>query len=517
MSNISVRNCSSSLEFLGDYEIESVEMENGDELNGEARMRVLIDGEEYELRVSMKEGKKEGIGLLVRENGTLFMKWMFVNDECEGEVIKTNEYGRKVMRGRVEKGKEVGIWIEYDNEGNETWRGFYRNGKRYSILKKQAKKKGFFKEIGENGELLSVSEYDDNWLKNGICFEYEGGKVKRECVYERGIKKMVIREFFGRKMILFDDNGKKIYEGVWFGGVLDGFGIHPRMKGMKGFFKEMKKKGELLSVSEYDKYELLKNGKCFEYKGGRLARECEYKNGVMMRVLREWKGDLMIEYDDNGMRVYEGGFEGDMMKGFIREGEGSEYGIDGEDVLYYGEWKNGKREGYGSEFKEMNPVYIGEWKNGLRYGTGEELNENGEVVRSGIWMKGKYAGSMKRFRNGYGYNLSVFNTDCLKGVERLEIGDNCFDEVKQFVIDGLNELKSITIGYMSFSLDFKNWIGSKCLIMNCDQLREIHFGEDSFYWYKSFECKNLPSLISIQLDRCAFCNCKWIVFNSMND
>ena len=261
----------------------------------------------------------------------------------------------------------------------------------------------------------------------------------------------------------------------------------------------------------------MKNGKCFEYEEGRLVRECEYKNGVMMRVLREWKGDLMIEYDDNGMRVYEGGLEGDMMKGFIREGEGSEYGIDGEDALYYGGWKNGKRDGYGSEFKEMNPVYIGEWKNGLRDGAGEELNENGEVVRSGIWMKGKYAGSMKRFRNGYGYNLSVFNTDCLKGVERLEIGDNCFDEVKQFVIDGLNELKSMTIGYMSFSLDFKNWIGSKCLIMNCDQLREIHFGEDSFYWYKSFECKNLPSLISIQLDRCAFCNCKWIVFNSMND
>ena len=145
MSNISVRNCSSSLEFLGDYEIESVEMENGDELNGEARMRVLIDGEEYELRVSMKEGKKEGIGLLVRENGTLFMKWMFVNDECEGEVIKTNEYGRKVMRGRVEKGKEVGIWIEYDDNGNERWRGLYRNGKRYVALNEQEGMKGFSK------------------------------------------------------------------------------------------------------------------------------------------------------------------------------------------------------------------------------------------------------------------------------------------------------------------------------------------------------------------------------------
>ena len=425
MSNINVVKCNSCLEFLGDYEIESVEVKTGDELTGDAIIRLLIENEAYELRVSMKEGKKEGIGVIVREDGTLYMRMMFVNDECEGNKVKKNKYGKTVLKGRVEKGKEVGMWIEYDNYGNETWRGFYRNG----------------------DKVISLKEYE----------------------------------------------------------------------GMSGLWREVNDNGELLSVSEYDEYGLLKNGKCFEYEGGRLVRECEYKNGVMMRVLREWKGECMIEYDDNGMRVYEGGFEGDMMKGFIREGEGSEYGIDGEDVLYYGGWKNGKRDGYGSEFKEMNPVYIGEWKNGLRDGAGEELNENGEVVRSGIWIKGKYAGSMKRFRNGYGYNLSVFNTDCLKGVERLEIGDNCFDEVKQFVIDGLNELKSMTIGYMSFSLDFKNWIGSKCLIMNCDQLREIHFGEDSFYWYKSFECKNLPSLISIQLDRCAFCNCKWIVFNSMND
>ena len=71
-------------------------------------------------------------------------------------------------------------------------------------------------------------------------------------------------------------------------------------------------------------------GKCFEYEEGRMVRECEYKNGVMMRVLREWKGECMIEYDVNGIRVYEGEFEGDMMKGFVREGEGKEYGIGGE-------------------------------------------------------------------------------------------------------------------------------------------------------------------------------------------
>ena len=59
--------------------------------------------------------------------------------------------------------------------------------------------------------------------------------------------------------------------------------------------------------------------------------------------------------------------------------------------------------------------------------------------------------------------------------------------------------------------------GSKCVIMNCDQLREIIIGEKSFNWYESIELKNLPSLQSIQFDSYAFENCQSIVFESMND
>ena len=391
--------CSSCLEFLGDYEVKSIEMKSGNELSGGGIMRLLIDDEEYWMRLSMKEGKKEGVSMLLRKNGTVFMKLMFVNDECEGEVTKRNENGSVVLKGRVSKGKEVGIWIEYDDDGNEKWRGLYRNGKRYSILKEEEGMKGFYSEMSVNGDLLNVSEYDDEWRKNGKCFEYEGG---------------------------------------------------------------------------------------------RMVRECEYKNGVMIQVLREWKGECMIEYDDNGMRVYEGGFEGDMMKGFVREGRGKEFGIDGKRVLYVGEWKNGKRDG-----------------------TGRELNENGTVLRKGRWIEGVYEDAIKRFEDGYGNDLSVFDIDCLKGIERVEIGSDCFTNVTLFVIDRLNELRSVIIGKNSCTLDKNSKEGSKCLIMNCDQLSEIHIGYISFGWYESFELKNLPFLISIQLDSHSFKNCHRIVFDSM--
>ena len=143
--------------------------------------------------------------------------------------------------------------------------------------------------------------------------------------------------------------------------------------------------------------------------------------------------------------------------------------------------------------------------------------ENEEVVRRGRWIEGVHEDKMKRFEDDYGNDLSVFDTDCLKGIERIEIGDDCCKKVTQFVIDGLNELKSIKIGEKSFILDKDTREGTKCVIMNCDQLRQIRIGYRSFCCYESFELKNLPSLISIKLDRYVFKYCHSVVFESMND
>ena len=142
--------------------------------------------------------------------------------------------------------------------------------------------------------------------------------------------------------------------------------------------------------------------------------------------------------------------------------------------------------------------------------------ENEEVVRRGRWIEGVHEDKMKRFEDDYGNDLSVFDTDCLKGIERIEIGDDCCKKVTQFVIDGLNELKSMKIGKNSFNF-YDTRCGSNCVIMNCDQLSEIHIGFQSFYWYESFELKNLPSLVSIQLDGFSFYDCHSIVLESMSD
>ena len=380
--------------------------------------------------------------------------------------------------------------------------------------------KEWFEERDFDGKLLSVSGFDECRRMDGVCYEYESGKVMNECVYEHGVKKRVIREFSDDKMRVFDENGNRVYEGVcegmWFGDIVNGIDLYPSLQGMKRWVVERNEKGELLSMSEYDNEQQVKEGNCYEFEGGRVVRKCVYKKNELIRVLREWKGDVMIEYDDNGKRVYEGGWKGDMKRGFAREGKGTEYENDGKKALYIGEWKGGLREGYGSEFKGGSAVYIGEWKDGMKDGMGKEYNDNGDVVRRGRWTSGEY-GTIRRFDNGYGKYFSVFDISYLEGVTRLVIGDDCFKNVNEFVIDGLNELESVKIGWDSFSLSWDTREGSKCLIMNCDRLREVEIGGWSFLWYEVLELKNLPSLHSIQMGYDAFGKCHSIVFESDND
>ena len=93
----------------------------------------------------------------------------------------------------------------------------------------------------------------------------------------------------------------------------------------------------------------------------------------------------------------------------------------------------------------------------------------------------------KRFEYANAHDLNVFDANSLKGIERLEIEGDCFIKVNRFEIDGLNELETIIIGYKSFELDENTGEGSKCVIMNCDQLNEINIGAKSFHCYESLK------------------------------
>ena len=145
-----------------------------------------------------------------------------------------------------------------------------------------------------------------------------------------------------------------------------------------------KGKNTVRSIEHGEFYELDEKGK--------VTQLCLYESGVRSRVVATFSGDTMTELDSNGKRIYEGAFKGNVENGFVREGKGRAYAKGGKMVEYLGDWKNGKRNGVGTEYRGLIALYIGEWKNGMRNGKGKEMDENGRVVFVGEWKDGKGKG-----------------------------------------------------------------------------------------------------------------------------
>ena len=98
---------------------------------------------------------------------------------------------------------------------------------------------------------------------------------------------------------------------------------------------------------------------------------------------------------------------------------------------------------------------------------------------------------------------TIFDFSRFTLVESIEIGDNCFESVQTFKIDGLNRLKTIKIGSNSFTQKKNDWGDDKSKsfhILNCKSLESIQIGKYSFSDFGGdFELKNLPQLQSIQI------------------
>ena len=126
-SNISIRGVEGSKWIVDDFITESVEM-SGEE--GIIHLGGRYEG--YKMKVNMKNGKKEGRGVVMREGNRVWLIMEFENDIVEGEVIEMNERGNVVMRGRMKEGKENGWWMRKCQEMEYTNTEFAAKKRRVS-------------------------------------------------------------------------------------------------------------------------------------------------------------------------------------------------------------------------------------------------------------------------------------------------------------------------------------------------------------------------------------------------
>ena len=85
---------------------------------------------------------------------------------------------------------------------------------------------------------------------------------------------------------------------------------------------------------------------------------------------------------------------------YLRRRKGKEYGLPGKELIFEGEYLNGKRNGKGKEYAKYGEIFEGEYINGKRSGKGKDLYEKIEgeirVIFEGEYLEGKKWNGIER-------------------------------------------------------------------------------------------------------------------------
>ena len=233
------------------------------------------------------------------------------------------------------------------------------------------------------------------------------------------------------------------------------------------------------------------------------------------------KENEIIDLNEEGRR-WEGGELNGKPFGF-----GCEYSEDG-NLIYEGFVFEGKKVCFGKEWNDNENnnclVYEGGYCHDERWGEGISYDLNGNVDFEGEWMNNhiltekeidkllndlivpmtieKFVIGNEMFNDE---NITtLYFSPLLVRLKRIEIGNECFKNVREFVIDGLESLESVKIGRDCFRISYDERNDGICRITNCPNLRQLEIGDHSFRDFQSFELSNLNSIQSIKFGDCCF-------------
>ena len=318
------------------------------------------------------------------------------------------------------------------------------------------------------------------------------------------------------------------------------------------------KKGRFMVIEDHDTQkvyyrgsfnsEMKRDGLGVEYdrKSGELLYNGVWKNDELIKIIRYFSGDRMIEFDarypnlDLTERhpIYEGGYTFDE-KNLIFKRDGIGYLIDPNARYAICEcvWKNGKlvervelKEGWyilpRSRRSSMNGNSSSHPTVSPLPKFPNPLNSSASASFSSSTLSDTSVPSTQRdvasfqspqldqelgiyesmtelvIPKGSCNHTSSLKLTNLPHLESISIGDNCFQNAESFQVDGLENLKQITIGHDSFintlSLQLTN---QSFKVTNCNKLQTISIGSSSFAAFNTFIVEHLDSLAKLEIGK----------------
>ena len=248
----------------------------------------------------------------------------------------------------------------------------------------------------------------------------------------------------------------------------------------------------------------------FDEKSGRVLRCGVWKNDELFHINLECEDEeVMIEYETeeekenvsvlNRHPVYEGGYVFDEEKReVLRNGEGCEIDVNTGIAVREGTWERGvlkeSVELFDGWYVKREESEVFDWGRSVsvviqKWNEWESVNKKVTelVIPSNCCNEAEW---------------SVFDVSELRWLKSIEIGDECFENVNEVKLIGMNRLERVEIGKNCFT-KHKNNRGSypnrHFYLKNCERVRELKMGRHSFSDYTVCVIENVPSLEVIEM------------------
>lgn len=144
-----------------------------DVLNGVQRSYFPNTGKLVE-EITFKDGKKNGPWQRWFDNGKLWSKGAYVNDELEGEYEMNYPDGKAKLRGLYKQGMRMGVWIDFNENASIRSQTVYKEGRATTVKREN----GTFDETYPSGIPKATYNYAKGQLHGDFTEWYDKGKFE---------------------------------------------------------------------------------------------------------------------------------------------------------------------------------------------------------------------------------------------------------------------------------------------------------------------------------------------------
>ena len=439
--------------------------------NGNLVVEVGSPHEGYTIRTTLLNSKLNGKSYIVSNDNVIIAELYFENGIASGPCILYDELGLLFYKGYLENGYRQGRGVEYDEDGNVIFEGFYNRGKKRLNLV-QMKKKGYWEEFDESGNLMNRSQRDEYGRMDGICYVYNRKKeISRISEWKEGRELEILKEFKDNVMIEYT-NGIRCYEGEYNN--LLRLEYRPN-----GVGKEYGCDGQTLIYHGHF-IDGVRYGQGIEYRNMRI-----YYNGNWINGYKAWTRWIIPCVLIILLALYL-----IILRVCSEEISNTSFTLF---CILVCCW----------------PCVYGLLSTPFFIIQCSLFGCSSRKVPSDKYTKKSQPSSHWDYvnRNVLKYEISQTRNSII------EIEDNSFTQVKEFRVDNSNNLKQIIIGKNLFSQKRNRCTNDKSKsfhILNCELLESIQISERSFSDFSGgFELKNLPQLQTIQIGAIGSWSCNF--------